>query len=276
MMNCHSNEVMQMPNRLIKDSIHESEKVSALSDFQFRIWVNLITYVDDYGRGDARPAIIKGRCFPLRDEIKAEDIGVALQQLSASGCIRLYIVNGMRYLCFPNWDTHQRIRTKVSKFPAPDGPDVVTYNSPQSAAECNSPPQNVSLNPNPNPESESESEVVVVNPFGDDNDDSYRPKLDTIFTYASSNLRNLTGGNIERLKDFMNDLPDDLIRYAIDKACGLGHPFFGYIQPILQQYVEMGFKTVADVEAYEAQRKKHNGKQPTTREYTEPDYENDW
>ena len=146
-----------MPTRLIKDSIHESEKVNALSDFQFRIWVNLITYVDDYGRGDARPAIIKGHCFPLRDEIEAADIGVALLQLAASGCIRLYVVKGMRYLYFPNWDDHQRGRTKVSKFPAPDSPEAVEYNPPQSAADCDNTPQNVPLNPNPNPNSNPES-----------------------------------------------------------------------------------------------------------------------
>ena len=147
-----------MPNRLIKDSIHESEKISKLSDFQFRVWVNLITYVDDYGRGDARPAIIKGRCFPLRDEIKAEDIGGALQQLAANGCIRLYVVDGMRYLYFPNWDDHQRIRTKVSKFPSPDNPEAVVDNPLQTAADCDNSPQNVPLNPNPNPNTESELE----------------------------------------------------------------------------------------------------------------------
>ena len=102
-------------------------------------------------------------------------------------------------------------------------------------------------------------EDIDINPFGDDNDDDYRPNFNTIEAYASSNLRSLTGGNIERLQSFIEDLPEELIRYAIDKACGLGHPFFGYVQPILQQYVEMGFKTVAEVEAYEAERKKKKG-----------------
>jgi DnaD/phage-associated family protein len=102
-------------------------------------------------------------------------------------------------------------------------------------------------------------EDIDINPFGDDNDDDFRPNFNTIFTYASANLRSLTGGNIERLQSFIDDLPEDLIRYAIDKACGLGHPFFGYVQPILQQYVEMGFKTVAEVEAYEAERKRRKG-----------------
>ena len=47
-----------MPNRLIKDSIRFSEKVNSLSDFQFRLWVSLITYVDDYGRGSQLLAIV--------------------------------------------------------------------------------------------------------------------------------------------------------------------------------------------------------------------------
>ena len=121
-----------MPNRIIKDSIHDSETVNSMTDFQFRLWVNLITYVDDYGRGDARPAIIKGKCFPLRDRLTNKDIEAALNALAGIGCVCLYKVDGKPYLYFPNWESHQRIRQKVSKYPAP------LHNSelPQSAASC--------------------------------------------------------------------------------------------------------------------------------------------
>lgn len=108
-----------MPSRLIKESIHLSEKVSALTDFQFRLWVNLITYVDDYGRGDARPAVIKGACFPLRERVTQKDIDAALAGLAGAGCVGLYTVDGKPYLYFPNWEKHQSIRNKRSKFPAP-------------------------------------------------------------------------------------------------------------------------------------------------------------
>ena len=121
-----------MPNRLIKDSINDSEKISALSDFQFRVWVHLITYVDDYGRGDARPAIIKGKCFPLRDRMTNRDIEAALTALAGAGCVSLYTVDGRPYLYFPNWESHQRVRQKISKCPPPP-PDS---NPPQSAASC--------------------------------------------------------------------------------------------------------------------------------------------
>ncbi len=108
-----------MPNRMIKDSIHTSEKVNAMSDFQFRLWISLITYVDDYGRGDARPAVIRGTCFPLRERLANKDIENALMGLAGIGCVGLYEVDGRPYLYFPNWEQHQTIRNKRSKFPAP-------------------------------------------------------------------------------------------------------------------------------------------------------------
>lgn len=61
-----------MPNRLIKESINTSAQIYGLNDFQFRVSVCLITQVDDFGRGDARPQIIKGRIFPLLRDIDDE------------------------------------------------------------------------------------------------------------------------------------------------------------------------------------------------------------
>ena len=145
-----------MPNRIIKDSIAKSEKVSGLTDFQFRLWVHLITYVDDYGRGDARPAIIKGSCFPFRDRMTNKDIEKGLADLAGAGCVGLYKVDGKPYLYFPNWEQHQRVRQKVSKCPSPEERDEEI----QSAASCGELPQNAARiqNPeyriqNPNPES---------------------------------------------------------------------------------------------------------------------------
>lgn len=135
-----------MPNRIIKESIHTSEDVNRMTDFQFRLWISLITYVDDYGRGDARPAIIKGACFPLRDRITNKDIDAALRDLAGIGCVGLYEVDGKPYLYFPTWESHQRIQTKKSRFPAPPHgePPSLTVNCGESPPESNP-------NPNPNP-----------------------------------------------------------------------------------------------------------------------------
>ena len=139
-----------MPNRIIKESIRTSKSVNGMSDFEFRLWVHLITYVDDYGRGSADPELLKGFVFPRRKSVTESAIAKTLSALATTGLIRLYEVDGEPYLCFPNWAEHQRIQTKKSKFPAPDenNPRWVTVGHGESPPESN---PNTNPNPNPNP-----------------------------------------------------------------------------------------------------------------------------
>lgn len=131
-----------MPNRIIKESIRTSKKVNSLNDFEYRMWSYAITYVDDYGRGIADPAIIKGFVFPLRKEVKESDITKALKRMDEIGLIRLYKAEGETYFYFPNWSNHQRIQKKHSKYPEPpaDGepPSVtVEHGEPPSVTVSN-------------------------------------------------------------------------------------------------------------------------------------------
>lgn len=109
-----------MPNRMIKDTIRTSKSVNAMTDFQFRLWIYLITYVDDYGRGSADPELLKGFVFPRRKNVTEATIEKTLADLATMGSIVLYEVGGESYLYFPNWSDHQRIQTKKSKFPTPE------------------------------------------------------------------------------------------------------------------------------------------------------------
>lgn len=139
-----------MPNRIIKESTFSSEKIAQLTDFEFRLWVGLITQADDAGRGDARPAIIKGRVFPLRDRVTAKDIDAAIHGLAAKGCVSLYEVGGKPYFLFPTWGEHQRVRDCKPRYPGPEDADI----PPRVAAGCGELPQDAALiqsNPNPNP-----------------------------------------------------------------------------------------------------------------------------
>ena len=125
-----------MPNRIIKESICTSERLAELTDFEFRLWVGLITQADDAGRGDARPAIIKGRVFPLRERVTVKDVSAALHALAAKGCVSLYTVDEKPYFWFPSWAEHQRVRDCKPKYPAPnDGKMTPCGNPPQSAAK---------------------------------------------------------------------------------------------------------------------------------------------
>ena len=146
-----------MPNRIIKESLCDSEKIAALSDFEFRLWVGLITQADDAGRGDARPAIIKGRVFPFRERLSIKDIDAALQELAAKGCVSLYTVDGRPYFLFPGWVKHQRIRDCKPKFPEPpENGALDTFAAdcgelPQVAADCGYNPIQSESESNPNP-----------------------------------------------------------------------------------------------------------------------------
>ena len=93
------------------------------------------------------------------------------------------------------------------------------------------------------------------NPFGD-YDPHHQLTPDTLEAYASANLRNMTLYNMEELASFRDSLPEELIRHAIDEACGNGVPVYNYVRSILNRYVESGFKTLGDVKAYEAKRQK--------------------
>lgn len=108
-----------MPNRIIKETIRTSKSVNALSDFEFRLWLYLITYVDDYGRGSADPELLKGMVFPRRRGITEKQIQEALGTLANTGMIILYESEGEPYLYFPKWSDHQRIQNKHPKFPDP-------------------------------------------------------------------------------------------------------------------------------------------------------------
>lgn len=107
-----------MPSRIIKQSICTSESMASLSWFEQIVFIRLIVSVDDYGRYDGRPAIIKGSLFPLED-VTEKAIRAALQTLSTSGMVKLYTVGGRSTLELVNWRKYNVPRAKESKYPAP-------------------------------------------------------------------------------------------------------------------------------------------------------------
>lgn len=109
-----------MPNRIIKESVCTSDTIDQMSWFEECFYHRLWTACDDYGRMDARPAILKSKLFPLKDRLSLKDIQNALQRMVDIGCVRLYECDSKPYLYLPSWEVHQQVRAKKSKFPAPD------------------------------------------------------------------------------------------------------------------------------------------------------------
>ena len=88
----------------------------------------------------------------------------------------------------------------------------------------------------------------IENPAHSAHDDA-RPDFNTLESYASSNLRHLSPGNMEELETFKTELPEDVIRYAIDLATGNGKPVFSYTRAILNRWRDAGVKSLGDAKA---------------------------
>lgn len=108
-----------MPNRIIKESICTSDSVDGLSWFEEVFFYRLIVNCDDFGRFDARPAVLKSRLFPLKERITLKEVSNALTKLANADIVRLYECDSKPYLYLPTWEVHQTPRAKKSKYPDP-------------------------------------------------------------------------------------------------------------------------------------------------------------
>lgn len=152
-----------MPNRILKESICSSDSINELSSFEETFFYRLIVNCDDYGRFDARPAILKARLFPLKDRVALKTIEDALVKLAEVGCVKLYRVDGKPFLYLPTWEVHQNVRAKKSRYPEPSVENEETAGDSNMKAsenicmQMNTDASKCSRNPNPNPNTESES-----------------------------------------------------------------------------------------------------------------------
>ena len=143
-----------MPDRLINESIRTSDQINDLSWFEECFFFRLITAVDDFGRYDARPQVLKAALFPLKDDLTTKTVSAALETLATMGLVGLYEVDGKPYLYLPTWAQHKRIRNKRSKYPEPVTCQQSAANCgelPQNAARIQSNPIRIQSESNPNP-----------------------------------------------------------------------------------------------------------------------------
>lgn len=117
--------------RSIKPEILTDAKACRLSDAAWRLWVSTWVLADDLGRCPADPWILGGQVFPQR---ALTEVSGALSELSSSGLVRCYEVNGDAYLEISGFTRHQKInRPSGPKFPAPSGGFTEPSVSPHGA-----------------------------------------------------------------------------------------------------------------------------------------------
>lgn len=255
-----------MPNRIIKESICTSDQIDKLSLFAEVTFYRLIVNADDFGRMDGRTAVLRSRLFPLKD-VRNAQIEDALRELASVELVSTYVVDGKPFVRLSGWDRHQQIRAKKSKYPAPDK----TCNQMISDdSKCPRNPIQSESNPNPNPESESKRASAA---------DDDRPDFNTVEVYATNNLTVMTAGNMAEFADFKEQLPEELIRHAIDEAGAQGKRTWSYVRSILNRYCDSGYKTIGDVKAAEEKRSKNRPQSTAARQnmnYQQREYADDF
>ena len=105
-----------MPNRILRDWT-DSKNIDKLTFEEEVIFTRLIMKADDFGKFHADPLIVRSLIFPRRESVKTPTIEKALLRLQSLSIIKLYSINGDKYLQINNFD--QRLRLKHSKFPDP-------------------------------------------------------------------------------------------------------------------------------------------------------------
>ena len=106
-----------MPNRIIREAILSSERVASLGWPAEVFYRRLMSIVDDYGRHEAHPQLLRSRCYPLQtDNVRTADITRWMAECQKAGLILGYEVEGKRYLEILNFGQQRR---SASKCPPP-------------------------------------------------------------------------------------------------------------------------------------------------------------
>lgn len=151
----------RLPNRILKESICTSSEIDALAPEEEVFFYRLIVNCDDHGRLDARPPILRAKCFPLRiDQVKDKDIERWLRKLESRHLLFVYVVDGQPYLQLTTWEKHQQVRAQRSKYP---GPEEADQHLQSDDINCNQLQSNVPVIQSNPIQSESESNTYMRN-----------------------------------------------------------------------------------------------------------------
>lgn len=95
-------------DRLIHPKLGHSEKVSHLSDFEFRVWIQYVLSADDFG-------VVRGSAVTLQADNDAiacrapKAVQKAIDHIVSKGLVKTFKHQGWMYLCQPDWQDFQKV-----------------------------------------------------------------------------------------------------------------------------------------------------------------------
>lgn len=106
-----------MPQRFLRPGITSSEKWNALDWITQTFFIRLLTLVDDAGRYEANPQLLKSMAFPMHNNITCDQVTSMCEHLTTNALAIFYKVNTKIYLQLLQWHERQR---SPSRYPAFD------------------------------------------------------------------------------------------------------------------------------------------------------------
>lgn len=101
-----------MPNRLLKEGICTSNTLNEISPEAEIFFYRLLVVADDFGLMDARPAILRSQCFPLRNSVTVAAVITWVGEMAKAGLLKLYAVDSRPFLKIMKWQQRQRSKAK--------------------------------------------------------------------------------------------------------------------------------------------------------------------
>src|SRR5688572_21636096 len=96
-------------SRILHRAAGDSEKVSALSDLEYRVWTQYVLSADDFGVMPASAFIVQSSNRNLRQR-PTKAIQKALEAVIATGLVLTFFHQGERYVWQHDWNDWQGIR----------------------------------------------------------------------------------------------------------------------------------------------------------------------
>lgn len=175
-----------MPNRYLRASYVESERVNTLAWQAECFWLRLLVVVDDWGRCEALPRLLRTKLFPLRlDSVREADVARLIAECEKANLIRLYSAAGKEYLQMLKWEIG---RAKVSRYPAPPEPILAEcYINPRTSAyTCTQPraPVNKCPDSDPGTDPDSDSDPAAREADASAGVSAGNPRIEEVLTHA--------------------------------------------------------------------------------------------
>ena len=139
---------LNVPQRFLRPGITTSKRFNRVSFEAQTFYIRLITLVDDYGRYEADPELLRSYTFPFGNpdgsEVSLTTIDNICQQLRAKEMVVFYDGNdGKKYLQVTRWKERAR---SDSKFPEPTREQLLANDN-----KCSLPSPSPSSQPSPSP-----------------------------------------------------------------------------------------------------------------------------